>query len=281
MNFEDLSAQRRLVQDFCKRHEASVLAFRAQDKKSFKLTIGETVPTGGLRHLTTTATCIESLMACPERYLSRPASEYASDAKEFANAAIERKAEDWKSEDSAHIYCRCRGLPITINHLNGYDPRIAQHVKRILRQLELESGRFAIGEADLKDRLSAKKIEDTRRSWYPPNAFHTYWALEVLSGFSKWFEDKSLKIEPGAKALEKVKQGMILWSRRTLGYQISLHAAESSLLDSYQLAWSLATLLKFESSFLADLGEQDLLNEGLKRLFNTQLPVGTWRHYRA
>jgi ATPase family associated with various cellular activities (AAA) len=281
MNFEELSAQRRLVQDFCKRHEASMLAFRAPDKKSFKLTVGEAVTKEGLGHLTTTATCIESLLACPERYRCSPASAYANDAVEFANAAIERKAGEWKSEDSAHIYCRCRGLPLTIDHLKGYDPRLARHIKRILRQLKLESGRFAIGEADLNDRLSVKKIEDVKRSWYPPNAFHTYWALEVLTRFSKWFEDESLKIEPGAKVLEKIKEGMILWSRRTLGYQISLHAAESSLLDSDQLAWSLATLLKFEPSFLADLGEQDLLREALKQLFNTQLPVGTWRHYRA
>src|SRR5207253_4533272 len=72
------------------------------------------------------------------------------------------------------------------------------------------------------------------------------------------------------------------WSRRTLGYQVALHAAESSMLDSDQLAWSLATLLKFDAPrFPADLGDQDLLREALKRIFGTQLPIGTWRHYRS
>jgi Cdc6-like AAA superfamily ATPase len=40
-------------------------------------------------------------------------------------------------------------------------------------------------------------------------------------------------------------------------------------------------LLKFEPSFPVDLGEQDLLREALRRLFQTQLPIGTWRHYRS
>src|SRR5260221_525577 len=74
---------------------------------------------------------------------------------------------------------------------------------------------------------------------------------------------------------------MLLWARRTLGYQISLHSADSSVLDSDQLAWSLAILLKFDKSFPADLGDQDLLREALKWLFKTQLPIGTWRHYRS
>jgi hypothetical protein len=33
------------------------------------------------------------------------------------------------------------------------------------------------------------------------------------------------------------------WARKTLAYQISLHSASSSVLDSDQLGWSLADLL--------------------------------------
>lgn len=277
MTFEEMSSQRRLLQDFCTRHEPSLLAFRHGDQGGFKLTVDEDEPAPSRVHLTTSATCIESLLSCPARYRRDEFDPFAA-AKQFAKDAIKRRADRWKSEKSAHIYCRCRGLPLTIEHLGSYNDRLAEHVRRILRQLQYDVGRFGIGEADIEEAPS--DVERVMRGWYPPNAFHTYWALDVLRRLEKGFstEYAALSDELNLKA---VVEGMLLWSRRTLGYQVALHAADSSLLDSDQLAWSLATLLKFANAFPVDLGEQDLLREALKQLFRTQLSIGTWRHYRS
>jgi hypothetical protein len=293
MNFDELSAQRRLVQDFCRHHVPSLLKFSQVEGPGFKLTPNELERRRV--HLTTTATCIESLLACPERYRDSArnrAYDPKQAAQQFAIAAIRRK--EWKSEESAYIYCRCRGLPLTINHLKKYDPQVEQHICRILNQLELRDGsrgsaasgkpqeryRFAVGEADLKDGAPPKAAEEARHAWYPPNAFHTFWTLEILRQFRKKFGNEYLKLASKLD-LPRIEDGMLLWSRRTLGYQVALHAADSSILDSDQLAWSLATLLKFEIPFPRDLGEQDLLREALKQLFRTQLSIGTWRHYRS
>ncbi len=90
MNFEELSAQRHALQDFCHRHAASVLAFKYDDGPGFKLTVNEE-PRDRIR-LTTTATCIESLLACPGRYRDAKYDALKA-ARAFARATIER--DDW------------------------------------------------------------------------------------------------------------------------------------------------------------------------------------------
>ncbi len=277
MTFEELAAQRRLLKDFCGRHESSLLAFRRSDGCGFRMKMDEVdLPDEPWRHLTSTATCIDSLLGCPPRFLDRSKPEV--DARGFAEDAIKRAPNRWQSEGSAHIYCRCRALPLTIEYLRDYSDVLPIHVRRILRQLESDPSRFGIGEKDVGDAVAAAPRAE--RDWYPPNAFHTYWTLETLSKlkgrFKQEYDALSLELH-----LPSVIEGMLLWSRRTLGYQVALHAADSSFLDSDQLAWSLAALLKFGQGFPEDLGEQDFLREALKQLFKTQLPVGTWRHYRS
>jgi hypothetical protein len=189
----------------------------------------------------------------------------------FAEAAAARKPDEWKSEGSAAIYCRCRGLPLTILFVSEDQRSVLEElISTIFTQLRAEPSRFAIGEAAPRDRAA----------WYPPNAFHTYWTLELIDRFSERFGPQ---FNSFARRISwnRNKPVMLLWARRTLGHQISLHAAESSVLDSDQLAWALVILLRFEDHFPAELGDQDLLREALKQLFATQLPVGTWRHYRS
>jgi hypothetical protein len=82
-------------------------------------------------------------------------------------------------------------------------------------------------------------------------------------------------------SLDSRKKLMILWARHALASQVSLHAAESSVLDTDQLGWSLAIVLEFGEEFHFDLAEQDFIKEAVRRLFQTQLGVGTWRHYRS
>jgi hypothetical protein len=70
---------------------------------------------------------------------------------------------------------------------------------------------------------------------------------------------------------------MLLWSQQTAGHQVALHAAESSTLDSDQLAWSLGTILRFQNDFQADLAQQDFISFALRCLFKQQTNVGIWR----
>jgi hypothetical protein len=72
---------------------------------------------------------------------------------------------------------------------------------------------------------------------------------------------------------------MRLWARQQLGVQVALHSSSSSVLDTDQLAWSLAILVSQPQEYRSNLTEQDFIRQALKCLFSTQEKVGTWRHY--
>ena len=191
--------------------------------------------------------------------------------QKFAEKALER--EEWASEGSAGIYCRCRALPVVISSLSTFDKRLTDHLTEILAQLDREPERFGIGEAG--SRLPPEE-------WYPPNAFHTYWTLEILDNLKTKYPDEYMKFaEKPNPALKTRRDGMLLWARQQLGYQIGLHSASppSSVLDSDQLAWSLAIFLGFDGTLKVNLEKRDFLKQAFKCLFSTQTD-GTWRHYK-
>jgi ATPase family associated with various cellular activities (AAA) len=227
-----------------------------------------------VRHLTTTATCLSSLLDCPPRFRPDGFEEEVQPLfRTFAKKALRRR--NWKSEGSAQIYCRCRALPLVIRFSDSYDPVIQEHFLRIISQLRKRPERFGIGEAD-------PKLQKKERDWSPPNAFHTYWALDILSQleekFPGEFERSSVHdhLDVGL-----MREGMLLWTRQRLGYEVGLHSEpKSSVLDTDQLAWTLAIFLRFDGNFHSDLAKQDLIKQALKCLFSTQNNVGTWPHYK-
>lgn len=260
LDFQELADFRHRLQEFCSSHVSSLELFRSEP--SFKLHIGDTLGSS-LRHLTTTSTCIQSLLDCPTS--ERPA--YAEPmAQQYARLAIERTPEEWKSEESAGIYCRCRALPFVVRHLPKYDRRLRGHLTTILAQLE-EPDRFAIGEADPDPKID-------RRYWYPPNAFHTFWFLAILESLKIRDFDSKLR----GLSLNAHKDEMLLWAKSLVGRQISLHVANSSGLDSDQLAWALAIVMRYSADFQFKMGDQDFIREGLKALFSKQTTIGTWPH---
>src|SRR5438874_1121208 len=103
LNFEELTEARRLLQSFCGLHVSSVMSLRSGI--SFKLipTEADLTASRRVRHLTTTATCLSSLLDCPTRF--RP-TEFDADLSSllstFAKRALRRR--NWKSEGSAGIY---------------------------------------------------------------------------------------------------------------------------------------------------------------------------------
>jgi len=196
-------------------------------------------------------------------------------SQQFAKLAILRSPDDWKSEESATIYCRCRALPLVlntlpINELHSSLDYLIQHVQTILSQLA-SGDRFALGEAD------PMIAPDKRDRWYPPNAFHTYWFLSILEILDQ--RSTSLHFKSTLLDLERAKQ-MQLWARSVAGRQISLHSADSPTLDSDQLAWSLAIFIRFGEDFESNLADQDFIRQGLSALFSKQTKAGIWAHGR-
>jgi len=152
------------------------------------------------------------------------------------------------------------------------DPLIEKHLLRILAQLRKTPDRFGIGEADPELRKE--------RDWSPPNAFHTYWTLDVLSQLQEKFKGDYKRIS-ASQGLGLKREGMLLWADQRLAYEISLHSEpKSSVLDTDQLAWALAIFLRFGANFHSDLAKQDLIKQAFKCLFSTQTNVGTWPHYK-
>lgn len=274
--FDDLAEQRAVLREFCTAHVQSIEHFTAKNFPIlFKVTY-EREPEQ-FRHITSTATCYESLSTCPERFRSRK-TKFQENGAAFAAQAIARDQDEWKSDDSAYIYCRCRGLPYVLSRLTPTQQRtfrrsIAQHLERIFAQLEKDTARFAIGEADPLGPQGVE-IED----WYPPNAYHTFWTLEVIDACGPLLRSDLTGLGKRLNIPHRELQ-MKDWAKQALAYQISLHSAKSSALDSDQLAWALAIFLRNPTSYLSRLAEQDFIREAFSCLFSTQTKVGTWPRY--
>lgn len=270
LSFEELADSRRFLQEFCLLHVPSLTSL--QSGISFKLfPTDEDLGRRRVRHLTATATCLSSLLDCPPRFRT---PQFENVLPLYPIFAIRSLRRNWKSEGSAPIYCRCRALPLVIRFCATFDPLIEVHIKRILAQLDEKPERFGIGEADVE----TQEPDD----WSPPNAFHTYWTLDVLRRIETRFPVKYGSLSALYKPDLNVRRAaMLSWARERLGYEISLHSEpRSSVLDTDQLAWSLAIFLRFDANFHSDLAKQDLIKQAFQSLFSTQNAVGTWPHYK-
>lgn len=270
LSFEDLTEARRSLQNFCLLHVPSLL--KVQSGNSFKLLPSEPDLTADrAHHLTTTATCFSSLCECPPGFFTANIQRVEELRQQFAEKALLRG--DWVSEGSAGVYCRCRALPTVIDSLTSFDKRIEDHVREVVAQLDKEPERFGIGEAG---------SPLPREQWYPPNAFHTYWTIDLLDHLKVKHPAEHERLSQKEELdLKRRVEGMVLWGRQQLGSQLGLHSASppSSVLDSDQLAWSLAIFLRFDETLKVNLEKRDFIKQAFKCLFSTQTD-GTWRHYK-
>jgi hypothetical protein len=277
--FEDFAKQRKLLQEFCNLHVPSVEFFACRSFPIFKLDDDETEP-NKFRHITSSATCFASIECCPNKFRpekKKDSKDFESLGAVFARKAIDLPVNSWKSDGAAGIYCSSRGLPYVLSKLDTWHPKIEDHLKRIFYQMEVEHERFAVGEADRADKEEEKA--DETKSWYKPNAYHTYWALELLRTLGKYEDQKDFVASKEVpKALARRPQ-LRQWARQQLGFQVALHSADSSVLDSDQLAWSLAISVSQPETYQSNLAEQDFIRQAFRCLFSTQERVGTWRHY--
>ncbi len=221
MDFQELADERRRVQELCRKHIISVTKFKPLTGPSFALfwdDVAKWRSSDEVRHLTTTATCIESLRDCTPVFRSASslkqvgraigAPEEAPDDEvlarlrhSFCVGAVRR--EDWVSEDSAPIYCATRALPLLLDGTATLTGKHESLLRTIFEQLH-EPGRFAIGE-------KAQRPRPGQSPWYPENAYHTYWALEVLRVLSTKGVDVA-KVT-GLSNVKSARDGMLLWAR--------------------------------------------------------------------
>jgi hypothetical protein len=263
MDFSELRLLRRSLRAFCTDHPLTIAAFRNGQSYRNELTDKPEEPAEELRHLTSTATCLESLGDAAERAL-----DLTQRRQEFAQAALSRPPERWTSDGSAKIYCRCRALPLVITGLPSYDERVEAHLTVILRQLDMDD-RFAIGEAD----------PETPDEAYPPNAFHTYWTLEIFDRIKQRFPDCPL-LPGNNETMHRRRNAILLWLRQVVGTQIAFHNSKSAASDTDQLVWALACVLRETREWAWVQGEQDLLRQALAAIFSTQLETGNWPNFR-
>jgi hypothetical protein len=270
--FEGLASARAHVRDLCKPHVLTVMAFR--DGWSFKKCYTDrSERRKELHSVTTTATCIESLLSCPRSLRADTGLPPEELLEQFCRLAVARAQDDWQSEQTARIYARCRGLPLLVANAPhrppGLTDALARHLRALFAQLIKDPTRIAIGEADTKKR----RVDE----WYPPSAFYTYWTLSLLQNA----ERSGLKSGPVERVWRKldldVKRVHLLhWQRQQLGTQMALHASHSPELDTDELCWSLIAVARFGEELDCRVAEQDILRRGLSRLFERQHESGIW-----
>ena len=282
MDFKELADERHRVRELCRKHVPSLSVFKYSRGPSFKLTWDEDEKKPGKvhLHLTSTATCIESLRDCHQIFrqqgtLRKIAASVGVSEKEaikqlaasFYSKAFKQKK--WLSEQSAPVYCASRALPLFLDGTSEWTLKHAELVKSVYAQLA-KPERFGIGEQNLKPEKGPL--------WYPENAYHTYWALRVLREIRGRFENKAQRAI--GLNLDRHWEGMRLWARAKLAEEVGLHWDQSATLDSDQLTWALTTFIEFEGDLSSDLRSQDLIRKAFDALGSTQQPVGTWRHYQ-
>ncbi len=272
--------------DICKRHWSSVWSFQAPDEQPwFLLTRDEPVKGVGVRHLSLSASCLESLR---EAWLEDDEKRSSKELKlkeavdEFAAEALGRPMERWESEGGGYIYCRVRTLPEILTSaaqdvIEGAKEKIEEHLKFIWSEVCANAGRQGIWErnyvaadAGLTEKTGGTGEEDSETQ-YPPNAFLTYWGMRTLEcAANRQLCDSDL--------FEQQRKIAQLWLQRSLAAQIALAIASSSeRADPQQLCWALCGMLRYaDREELKYPSNIDLVIASLEALFDQQHETGLW-----
>lgn len=286
LTFEELRSARASLVELTRFHAQSVMWFKHESRPWFCLTSEEKIRGPSmlpLRHLTTSASCIESMHTVPD-YRDRP-NVVALTAK-FAGAAFANLGK-WESDGAARVYCRVRTLPVLLRL--APEDVLVKNLSRILElitfawnRVDPTDSRFQ-GLSEAPDRepdpeAPTEKEKEAVGEWrgYPANAFHTFWGIKTLNEFvARQLGGLPATIE-GSRPIAE------LWARRTLAVQTALVPTEAERVDAHQLAWSLAA--EFASSTPPALTESnervELYKAGLRSFFGDQQPSGAWRLYQ-
>lgn len=291
-DFDSLCTEREALRNYVLVHAKSLRAFKEERKPWFRPQQSPDERRRGarrnVRHLTTTASCLESLADVPTYGDKDPppsppnAKELEVDRRQmiehFAQSALSAEQGDWQSEGEARVYCRVRALPVILRLAGA--PTLARHRAELRKHLQFVWNRLDVSNGTRQGiaELGEKGTHAKSRQGYPANAFHTYWAIRFLreyriAGFS----------EPKMNLSDREAVAR-LWARRTLATQTALISGKQSAFDAHQLAWALSTDVLCHANSdadrptTADHQHIELYDAALAAFFSEQRD-GRWRLY--
>jgi ATPase family associated with various cellular activities (AAA) len=294
LDFEQLRAEREDLRNYVIDHADSILAFKETGHPWFRREErADSVDSKRkIRHITTTASCIESMHDVPVYDGGGPPppcppepgpirDERDAVLAKFTQAALEADEKEWQSEEAARVYCRVRTLPVLLRlgeekTLEQFGPIILAHLKRALETVEIDNP-HAQGVSE----LPVDPPEQGPRHAYPPNAFHTYWTIRFVREYRSRAKGRGLP-QIGKKLLEREAVSQ-LWARRTLATHTALISTEQPTFDAHQLAWALSTDVLCRASeddqpTTGDRQHVELYAAALKAFFSQQ-DDGRWPLY--
>jgi uridine kinase len=277
LSFNDLRQARAELKEAVATHKTSVTWFKHPKRAWFirqatdhNQEVSAASPPA-VSHLSSSATCFESL----HDPLSTPRPDYIADVSKFSDHALARPPEEWASEKAAYIYCRVRTLTPILS-LAPTDV-IAKHRAAVKNLVDEVWTMLDPWEPDRQGIAERPETEEAGRQAYPPNAFHTYWAIRMLE---QWSRHKRVlgNVPIGLRRKRAVAE---LWSARMLAAQTALLQTGAERVDAHQLAWALSTeFLSSETTPVTGTTPRlELYRAALDAYFNAQLPSGGWPLY--
>jgi hypothetical protein len=276
LSFEDLRSARQELREAVALRRSSIWWFKHPDRPWFiregatrAAELTEDSP-GAVRHLSSSATCLESL----HDPLATNDEEYADTVASFADCALTHSDnQTWSSEQAARIYCRVRTLtPILALAPPKVIKRHVPAIKKLVKDVWTPVDPWMVDRQGV-----AEASEDAEgRFAYPPNAFHTYWAIRMLQ---EWTHQPALKAVP--PSIQRKRAVAQLWARQVLAAQTALIRSEAGRVDAHQLAWAMSTeFLGTEARpVTAATPRLELYRAALDAYFSAQLPSGGWPLY--
>lgn len=301
---DDFAQARAQVQEFLRPQRASIAHFWDEHEKVFFRTEADRSaareagdkrkpPTTGVHRLTSTVTCLESLLEAPPWDAPKDATWTNAHAvgvlTEFIEHALSTQ-DGWQSDDAAWVYCRARTLGGALRLLPSDTPWTSAHEKNATALLTQAwqsrwdaGGSFGLREATKSPVVHREFLEaETSDQQYPANAFLTYWGLLAAA------QSNQLGVEPQGAFSTQQQTAARDWLRENLATQVTFHFTKSRHADPQQLAWSICGLIRFTpGTALASTvsAEHELMVAGLRAFFEQQQD-GTWAtgaplfHYR-
>jgi energy-coupling factor transporter ATP-binding protein EcfA2 len=288
LDFDSLCAEREKLRNYVLVHVSSLRAFEEKDHPWFRREeeSDELTETGEpMRHLTTTASCLQSLGDAPLYSGKEQSPPCPRDHKglfkwreektnEFVRTILKNadNAKMWQTEGQPLVYTPVRTLPVILHLasdelLGEFEPQLKKLVKKAWRAVKIADPMAqGVGEA-----------QPGEKDRYPANAFHTYWAIRLLHEYRR----RGLQGLP--PSLVQKEAVALLWSRRTLAAQTALIATDRHAVDAQQLAWALSTDVlcrpaAADQPTTADHQYTELYEAALKAFFDEQ-EDGNWRLY--
>lgn len=273
MDFDLLSVARKEVQEFSRLHSASVAAFAAPGQSWFKIDVDEPASTERVRHKTTTASCVESL---GDLYAARQESseELRDLATAFGQNALAQAQGRWESEGAAFVYCRVRTLPAILAYaskdsLESRSRKLLDHLDFVWDKVDVEPRRQGIYEQP----SFTKKAEESPT--YPPNAFHTFWALRTLH-----LARRLSSLQGELDKFTQARHIAMLWTQSVLASQTALCRADADRADAHQLAWALAAQFAdptdTDELAVGEFARPAIYRSALEAFFCQQRENGSW-----